>query len=212
MKTAFLKIPPAAVFPRAIGHIARTMRNGGLVVFPTDTFYGLGGDALSAEVIREVYGLKRREASKPLLVLIEGIEMAAELAEDIPPLFWRAAEKFWPGPLTVVLKASPRVPRELGAGTGTIAMRLPDVPWLRELVRETGFPVIATSANVAGAGEINDGREAKQVFDGQVALIVDGGRTPGGPPSTVLDLTAPAPKILRRGAVPEDSIREALGV
>jgi len=212
MKTAVLEIPLSAAGPRAVGRIVRVMRKSGLVVFPTDTHYGLGGDGLSGEVIRKVYALKRRDASKPLLVLISGIDMAADLAADIPPLFRRAAENFWPGPLTVVLKASRRVPSELGAGTGTIAMRLPGLPWLRELAGKARFPVIATSANISGEGEISDGREARRVFDGRVDLIVDGGSTAGGPPSTVLDLTGPAPKILRPGAVTEASLREGLGI
>ncbi len=187
------------------------MKRGGLVVFPTDTFYGLGGDGLSPELIRKIYALKRREASKPLLVLISETGMAADLAVDIPSLFWEVAEKFWPGPLTAVLRASPRVPPELGGGTETIALRLPAVPWLRELVREAGFPVIATSANISGEGEISTAERARSEFDGKVDMIVDGGTTPGGLPSTVLDLSSAKPKILREGAVPAAALLDILG-
>ncbi len=182
-----------------------------MAVFPTDTFYGLGGDGFSLNVIRRVYALKGRPGSKPLLVLVSGTDMAEGLTMKPPPLFRTAAERFWPGPLTIVLRAAPHVPRELCGGTDAVAVRLPAVPWLRDLVRETGFPVIATSANLSGEAEISDAEEAKRVFAGQVDLIVDGGTTPGGKPSTVLDLSSDRPRILREGSIPAAALKEALG-
>ncbi|MBM3296116.1 MAG: threonylcarbamoyl-AMP synthase [Candidatus Aminicenantes bacterium] len=212
MKTRVLACDLASGVSLAADLAAGVMKRGGLVVFPTDTYYGLGGNGLSRRVIRKVYSLKRRDASKPLLVLVSGQEMAEDLAADIPGVFRRMARKFWPGPLTIVLRAAPRVPAELGAGTGTIAMRCPAVPWLRELVRAAGFPVIATSANISGEAEIAAGGAARKAFEGKVDLIVDGGETPGGPVSTVLDLAAPKPRIVREGAVPAAVLREALGL
>jgi L-threonylcarbamoyladenylate synthase len=212
VRTDVMKIDSASAGRREAAAVAEVMRRGGLAVYPTDTFYGLGGDGLTVEVVRKIYALKRRATSKPLLVLVSGTDMVAGLAEGIPPVFWGVAGRFWPGPLTVVLRASPRVPSELAGGTGTIAVRLPAVRWLRELVREAGFPVVATSANVSGEEEIASGDEARRAFEGKVDLVVDGGSTPGGMPSTVLDLASSRPNILREGATSSAALRDFLGL
>jgi len=202
MKTTVLTLDPARVGSGDIHRIIRVLRRGGLVVFPTDTFYGLGGDGLSPAVIRRVFDLKLRQASKPLLVLVSDLDMVRRLARDIPSVFWKIVEEFWPGPLTIALLASAAVPKELCGGGDSLAMRLPAVGWLRDLVREAEAPLIATSANISGEGEVETAEEAQRIFEAKVELIVDGGRTLGDAPSTVLDLTAHPPRIIREGALP----------
>jgi L-threonylcarbamoyladenylate synthase len=201
MKTEIVRLDPKNATVKALHRVVRILRSGGVIVFPTDTFYGLGGDGFSPAAIRRIFNLKSRDASRPLLVLVSDLEMVRRLARDIPPVFWKIAEEFWPGPLTIALRASAAVPGELLGGGESLAVRLPAVPWLRELVREAGIPVIATSANISGEGEISAAARAQRIFDGRVELIVDGGMTPGGAPSTVLDLTAEPPRIVREGAV-----------
>ena len=208
MKTEILRLDPKKTPSKAIRRMARILRSGGLIVFPTDTFYGLGGDGFSPAVIRSIFSLKLRDTSRPLLVLISDLEMVRPLARDIPPVFWKIAEEFWPGPLTIALWASAAVPRELLGGGESLAVRLPAVFWLRELVREAGVPVIATSANISGEGEISTAEQAQRIFAGKVEMIVDGGLTPGGAPSTVLDLTAALPRIVRQGAVSTSRLKE----
>jgi L-threonylcarbamoyladenylate synthase len=208
MKTEILRLNPKNARDKAIRRIVHILRSGGLVVFPTDTFYGLGGDGFSPAAVRRIFELKLRDTSRPLLVLVSDLEMVRRLARDIPPVFWKIAEEFWPGPLTIALRASAKVPRELCGGGESLAMRLPAVPWLREVVREAGLPVIATSANISGEGEISAAVQAQRIFGGKVELIVDGGLTPGGAPSTVLDLTAEPPRIVRQGAVSISRLKE----
>jgi L-threonylcarbamoyladenylate synthase len=210
MKTQLIRLDPGRVAVPDIRRIAIILERGGLMVFPTDTFYGLGADGFSRQAIRRIYALKLRDISKPLLVLVSDVDMVQRLARDIPPVFWKIAEEFWPGPLTMVLQASAAVPRELGGGGESVAMRLPAVSWLQALVRETGCPVIATSANVSGEGEISTAEQALSLFSGKVELIVDGGPTPSGAPSTVLDLTARPPRIIRHGAVTKDKLKKYL--
>ena len=208
MKTEILRLDPKNVPSKAVRRMAHILRRGGLIVFPTDTFYGLGGDGFSPAVIRRIFSLKLRDTSRPLLVLVSDLEMVRRLARDIPPVFWKIAEEFWPGPLTIALRASAAVPSELCGGGESLAVRLPAVPWLREVVREAGLPVIATSANISGEGEISAAAQAQRIFGGKVELIVDGGLTLGGAPSTVLDLTAEPPRIVRQGAVSTSRLNE----
>jgi len=203
-----LRLDPKNVPSKAVRRMAHILRRGGLIVFPTDTFYGLGGDGFSPAVIRRIFSLKLRDTSRPLLVLVSDLEMVRRLARDIPPVFWKIAEEFWPGPLTIALRASAAVPSELCGGGESLAVRLPAVPWLREVVREAGLPVIATSANISGEGEISAAAQAQRIFGGKVELIVDGGLTLGGAPSTVLDLTAEPPRIVRQGAVSTSRLNE----
>jgi L-threonylcarbamoyladenylate synthase len=210
MMTELIRLDSGKVAAPDIRCMALVLKRGGLMVFPTDTFYGLGADGFSKQAIRRIYALKLRDISKPLLVLISDIDMVQRLARDIPPVFWKIAEEFWPGPLTMVLQASAAVPRELCGGGESVAMRLPAVSWLQALVRETSCPVIATSANVSGEGEISTAEQALRIFSGKVELIVDAGPTPGGAPSTVLDLTARPPRIIRPGAVSRDRLEKYL--
>ena len=138
--------------------------------------------------------------------------MVVEIAGPLPPVFWTLAEEFWPGPLTLVLKASAAIPAFLAGPGGSIAVRIPPVSWVRRLAYEISQPLTATSANLSGEGEMTDPSAIASVFEGKIELIIDGGATPGGSPSTLLDLTTPEPRFLRVGAVSAERIRAVLRV
>ncbi len=182
------------------------LRRGGVIVYPTDTFYGLGASGYDADAVRRIYRIKRREEGKPLSLVISDHRMLEEVAADIPPELLPLAEAFWPGPLTIVLSASPRLPAGLLGGSSTIGVRIPDLAWLRELVTAAGFPLTATSANLSGEMDTSVAGEVVRDFSGKVDLIVDGGDTPGGRPSTVLDLSVCPPAILREGEVSRERL------
>lgn len=210
IETRVIKINPRVVELGKIKSIAQFLKKPGVIAFPTDTFYGLGTDCFSPEEIRRIYQIKKRKLKKPIPLMIAEVEEAKRIAAEIPPLFLSLAEEFWPGPLTLVLKASPALPPELLGHSQAIGVRLPAVPWLRELVRQAGFPLTATSANISGKKEINSPEKIKDIFWGKVDLIVDGGKTPGTQPSTVLDMTSARPRILREGMIPVTKLRKYL--
>ena len=208
MPVETIRIDPAGKVALQEARIIELLERGGVIVYPTDTFYGLGASGFHAGAVRRVFRLKRRDSAKPLsLVIADADDMLRTVAVDIPDLLEPLAARFWPGPLTLVLMASARLPRELLGDSDRIGVRVPDFPWLRGLLRVARFPLTATSANVSGGQETTDPLAAAKPFQGGVDLIVDGGRTAGGRVSTVLDLTVSPPKILREGAVPSRDLR-----
>jgi L-threonylcarbamoyladenylate synthase len=202
MEARLVRLNPDIIGSDVILDIVGTLRRGGVIVYPTDTFYGLGADCFSRKALSRIYEIKGRPLSKALPVLVADENMARQLASDIPPAFDKLTAVFWPGPLTLILKAAPHLPDELVGPERTIGVRLPALAWLRELVRAAGFPVVATSANISGGSEIDSGAAAVRLFADRVDLIVDGGQTTGGRPSTVVDLTSGKPVIRRGGAIP----------
>lgn len=206
MQTEILRIDPDREDREILLRVAGILGRGGLIVYPTDTFYGLGASGYQADAVRNIYRVKQRNASKPLSLVISDYRMLQEVAAELPPVLPDLAEAFWPGPLTVVVPASSRLPDVLLGASRTIGVRIPDLAWLRQLVRASGFPLTATSANLSGAGETADPREAVRIFQGKVDLIVDGGAASGGRPSTVLDLSMHPPRILRQGAVSQERL------
>jgi len=171
------------------------------VAFPTETFYGLGASALLPAAVARVFAAKGRPADKPLLVLVDSLEMALLVVTGLPPLARRLADRYWPGPLTLVLPARPEVPAALTAGTGTLGVRIPGHAVARGLVRAAGFPVTAPSANAHGGASPRRADEVAASLGPALDLILDGGPTAGGEPSTVLDLAGPMPRVVRAGAV-----------
>jgi L-threonylcarbamoyladenylate synthase len=154
--------------------------------------------------------LKKRDRSKPLSVVVSDSEMVRAIAVEIPPVFSDLQAEFWPGPLTLVLKAGPIVPAALLGSKKTIGVRIPACVWLRRLIRTAGFPVTATSANLSGEGEVTSAEQAILIFRGKVDAIVDGGLAPGRFPSTVLDLTQKNPTVIREGAVSLSRLKKYL--
>jgi L-threonylcarbamoyladenylate synthase len=177
------------------------VQKGGLVAFPTESFYGLGADALDPAAVARVFEVKGRPDDKPLLVLVDSIAMAADLAAAIPDGARALMARHWPGALTLVLRASARVPAGLTGGTGTVGVRLPGHAVARALVVAAARPVTAPSANPSAAPPPRTAGDVRGYFDGRVELILDGGTTAGGAGSTVADCTVWPPRILRQGPV-----------
>jgi L-threonylcarbamoyladenylate synthase len=199
--TRVLTLDPERAEPLLIRDIASALHGGAVAAYPTETFYGLGAAAFNARAVERVFRLKRRDPGKPLSFILSDMDMVGEVAAALPPSFKALAGEFWPGPLTLVLPAAAGLPdRLLGPGR-TIAVRIPPPAWLRAVVRELAEPLTATSANLSGGNELADPAAVKALFDGQVDLIVDGGPAPGGRPSTIVDITGPAPRVLREGAI-----------
>lgn len=187
------------------------IKNGELVVFPTETVYGLGANAYDAAAVKKIFEAKGRPQDNPLIVHISRVEEVREIARDIPDVFFTLAERFMPGALTVVLPRSERIPDIVTAGGDTVAVRMPDNAFARELIARS-FPLAAPSAN---RSKHVSPTSAKHVYDdlkGKVPLILDGGECGVGIESTVLDLTSGSPVILRPGAVTAEMLAPYLGV
>ena len=180
---------------------AAVLHRGGLVAFPTESFYGLGADALEAAAVARVFSVKGRPETRPVLVLVDSIAMAGRLAADLPDGVRALMARHWPGPLTLVLTARPHVPVALTAGSGTVGVRMPGHAVALALVRAAGRPVTAPSANPSGAPPPTTAAAVGAYFAGAVDLIVDGGPTAGGTGSTVADCTTWPPRILRAGPI-----------
>jgi L-threonylcarbamoyladenylate synthase len=187
--------------PGALERAVALLRRGEPVAFPTDTVYGIGVHGFQSEAVERLYGLKRRPAHMPIPLLLPDVAMVRATCTDIPPVLWRLAERFWPGGLSVVLYRSQAVPDAVTSGGATVAVRVPDHCWVRELGRQLGAPLAATSANLHGKPSPITADDVMGAFEGSLPLILDGGPCRGGVPSTVLDLAVAPPAILRRGPV-----------
>lgn len=184
-----------------LAEAVRVLREGGLVAFPTETFYGLGANALDPAAVKRVFRAKGRPADMPLLVLVDSREMVSRVARETPALAGHLMVRYWPGPLTLVLPARADVPAALTGGTGTIGVRLSAHPVARALVAAARVPLTAPSANPHGEASPRTAEEVRAGLGLHVDLILDAGPTPGGPPSTVLDVSRTPPRLVRAGAV-----------
>lgn len=191
---------------------ALVVRGGGVIAFPTETFYGLGVDPFTERAIRRVFDLKGRSMTTgPVLVLIRSRADLDMLVSEITPTAERLMEAYWPGPLTLVLRASAAVPASLTAGTGTIGIRLSAHPGVSRLLEAVGGPLTGTSANRSGYPPAATADEVQRALGAGVDLILDGGPASGGLPSTVLDATATPPRLIREGRVPRASLLSIVG-
>ena len=195
---------------QALEHAARTISNGGLIAFRTDTFYGLGVDPLSRLAIRRIRQLKIREETKPILLLISDYDKVARFITKPSDLFLSIAAQHWPGPLTLVSNARPELPEELTAGSGTIGLRLPDDDDVRSLIRACGGALTATSANPSGELPARTAKDVETYFATGIDLIIDGGEATVLQPSTVLDVCGDKPRIIREGAISKEGLNETL--
>ena len=193
-----------------IRRVAQLIRSGEVVAVPTDTVYGLAADPFRGGVAERIFEIKRRPESNPILLLFDSLERLNEVLPDLPPAFRRIAAAFWPGPLTIVVPASPCIPAAITASTGTVAVRMPAAPLVRRLIRASGCPLTGTSANLSGKPAATTANEVKRQLSGRVYHIVDGGRSRLCQPSTVLDLTS-EPRIVRQGAVSWTELAKYLG-
>ena len=199
-RTRVVRVDPATPDRGALGDAARVLARGGVIAFPTETFYGLGATALDRAAVRRIFELKGRPETKPVLLLVDSVAMAEALGGVGAP--GRALmARHWPGALTLVLRARPGVPEEVTAGTGTVGVRLSPHPVALGLVRALAAPVTAPSANPSGLEAPTTAAAVLAHFRDAIDLVLDGGRTAGGEPSTVLDTTVDPPRVLRQGAV-----------
>ncbi|MGI8423508.1 MAG: L-threonylcarbamoyladenylate synthase [Chloroflexota bacterium] len=175
------------------------IRAGQIIAFPTDTLYGVGGNALSAAVMQRVRDAKRRDAVKAVPMLLSSVDEVARLAASWPAGAARLAARYWPGPLTIVVPALARVP-DGAQSEGAVALRVPGLASLRDLIRRAGCPLIGTSANVSGEPAAVTASEAAAAVGGSVSLVLDGGRV-GGAPSTIVSIEGGRLRVLREGAI-----------
>ena len=192
-----------------VNHAAALLKAGELVAFPTDTVYGVGAIVWDAAAVDKLYAAKLRALDKAIPVLLADPADVTLVARDLPPAALRIAEHFWPGPLTLVVPRAVRVPEEVTAGGDTVAVRVPDHNLARALIRAAGAPLATTSANLSEQANPVTAQEVAAQLGERIALILDGGRCPGGVPSTILDLTQPQPRILRPGPI---SLEQILGI
>lgn len=200
METNILPANHPETMPRAVEALAR----GGLVAFPTDTVYGLGALSFDSAAAEGIYRAKGRPVEKAIPVLLGVVEDLVRVTLDVSDIAARLAARFWPGPLTLVVPKHPDIP-ETVSSLPTVGVRIPDHAAARLLLRLSG-PLAVTSANLSGQPSPTTAEEVLAQLGGRISLIIDGGRTPGGVPSTVVDCVGPQPKILREGPVTLEQI------
>lgn len=182
------------------------LKTGGLVALPTETVYGLAADSCNSLAVEEIYRAKGRAEDKPLSVLVAGMDMVELVCRQIPPVAYRLAKRFWPGPMTLVLPSAGVVAPVVTASGETLGVRCPDHPLTLEVIRSLGRPLAAPSANLSGAPSPKNAGAVLSDLDGRIAAVMDGGTCTVAIESTILDLTGAVPKILRQGGLPEDLI------
>ncbi len=201
---------PGAAYTADIEAGLGALRNGEAIVFPTETFYGVGVDATNPRALERLFELKGRDPDKPVALIAADLEMIARVVSVIPPVAIRLARAFWPGPLTIVMPARPEISPALTNREGGVGIRISPHPVARELARRLGSPLTATSANLAGAPPARTIAEAHAAFGKRIAAYLDGGRLDGSLPSTVIAIEEDRIIVLRAGAISEKRLHEAL--
>jgi L-threonylcarbamoyladenylate synthase len=210
IKTDVVRVDAGCPEDALIERAATLLRAGEVVVFPTETVYGLGADVLQPLAVEKIFAAKERPYSDPLIAHIADLSALEQLVTDVPPQVYELAEVFWPGPLTLILPASERVPRLVTAGFPTVGVRMPSHPVARALIRAAGAPIAAPSANRFMHVSPTTAQHVLVDLDGRVPLILDGGPCTVGVESTILDLCAPVPTILRPGGVSLEALRSVI--
>jgi tRNA threonylcarbamoyl adenosine modification protein (Sua5/YciO/YrdC/YwlC family) len=203
-----LRIHPVEPEPELIARVAKALDSGQVVALPTDTFYGLAVDPVNLFAVDRIYDIKTRARHKPLSLLISDVAQAYALARSCDTAFDRLAERFWPGPLTIIVKAGAKLPLRVTANTGNVALRVPEAPIAHAIVDQLGLPITATSANLQGQPECTSAMSVFQQLGDMLPLIVDGGPTARTVATTIVDLSAGdgSWSIIREGAIPTHEI------
>ena len=194
-----------------ISAAAKILREGGLVGIPTETVYGLGANGLDGKAVKRIFEAKGRPQDNPLILHVTGPQWLPRYCADIPPIAYVLARKFWPGPLTMILKRKPIVPDETTAGLDTVGMRCPNHPVTLAIIREAGVPIAAPSANTSGRPSCTTAQDVLEDMNGKIEGVVDGGPCTVGVESTILDLTCEPPRLLRPGGLPLEDLERLIG-
>lgn len=187
------------------------LRKGGLVAFPTETVYGLGGNGLDLDAAKKIYAAKGRPSDNPLIIHIAKKEALNELASSVPSLAWKLADAFWPGPLTMILPKAEKVPYGTTGGLETVAVRMPNHPVALRLIEESGIYIAAPSANTSGRPSPTLAEHVYEDLHGKIDMILDGGMVQVGIESTIVDLTEEIPVILRPGCITKEMLEKVVG-
>ena len=190
---------------------AEIIKNGGLVAIPTETVYGLGANGLDEDAVAQIFRVKGRPQDNPLILHISGAEEIERYAHGVPQTAYTLAERFWPGPLTMILPARSTVPKRTTGGLDTVGLRCPDCEVTRQIIRLAGVPVAAPSANISGKPSTTTAQHVLHDHDGKIPLIVDGGACRVGVESTIVDLTGKRPRLLRPGGIGPEELLQVLG-
>lgn len=204
-------INPESFQDEELQEACRILQNGGLVAFPTETVYGLGGDALRPEASAKIYEAKGRPSDNPLIVHIADMESLEEVAQTVPEEAAKLAQHFWPGPLTMIFPKKEKVPGSTTGGLDTVAVRMPSHPVARALIRESGVYIAAPSANTSGRPSPTKAEHVQEDLDGRIDMIIDGGAVGIGLESTIVDMSTGVPTILRPGYITKEMLEEVLG-
>ena len=211
METKILQVNPEQFGDEELQEACQVLRNDGLVAFPTETVYGLGGNALHKEAANHIYAAKGRPSDNPLIVHISEVKSLYELAADVPETAKKLSEAFWPGPLTMILPKADIVPKSTTGGLNTVAIRMPSHPIAKELIRQSGVYIAAPSANLSGRPSPTKAEHVIEDLSGRIDMIIDGGEVGIGLESTIVDLTGDVPMVLRPGYITLEMLREVLG-
>lgn len=208
MRAEIVKIHSESPEISLVKYAADQIRAGEVLGMPTDTFYGLAADPFNLRAVDRVYEIKTRSRHKPLSLLIESVDQAEELAKPLPEEFYALARRFWPGPLTIIVKAGSRLPLKVTANTGNVALRVPNAKIPLAVVTAAAIPITATSANLSGASECVNADQVRDQLRGRISIIVDGGPSPRDVASTIVDLSDESARwrIIREGAIPAEEI------
>jgi len=209
--TEIVKVDSKNPEKKVIERAARILIRGGLVAFPTETVYGLGANALDEDAVLKIFEVKNRPSDNPLIIHIAKIDDLYLISSKVPKKAEKLVQKFWPGPLTLVLPRSEIVPDPPVAGLSTVAIRMPSHPVAHALISMSDLPIAAPSANLAGRPSPTTAEHVVKDLDGKIELILDGGEITFGVESTVIDFTSPVPTILRPGPITVEELREELG-
>lgn len=210
MFSNILKVDTEEKLRLGLKKAAEVINSGGMVAFPTESFYGLAVSVKDEKAIQRLFDVKKRRSDQPILMLVPSVERLNQIVVHIPKIARLLMSRFWPGGLTLIFEAKPDLPQGLTAGTGKIGVRLSSHPIARALAEAVGMPITGTSANISGEPACSSAKEVHHSLGEKVDLILDGGKTAGGKGSTILDVTVDPPQILREGMVGREQLEKCL--